>query len=143
MEDKFRLLRNVFFVFTNAVTLTLLMFLILGISLCNRVVLMIFILCAIYAVLSLMLFLDCIISRVNFVVLEITYVTLINVIYIVVGHIMNIKFSDKTMYIYTAVGSVVIFLIVRWIMLKVDQEVADQINDLLDTYKQKKKKTID
>lgn len=132
----FRIARDIFVIFTASFTAIMLVTMIAGAQYNNDMVWAALLTSAIYAVLALMLFSERLKSRRLFVGVQILYVVLLNIVYIIVTLLSGWKFSIRG-YIINAICSIVVFCIVKALIFSMDKQEANRINERLKRYKQK------
>ena len=132
----FRIARDIFVIFTAAFTAIMLITMLAGAEYSNNMIWGAMLIAALYAVLALMLFSEKLRSRRWFMGVQILYVILLNVVYIVVTSLAGWSFSSRG-YIINAICSVVVFCIVKALIFSMDKQEANRINEMLRKFKQK------
>lgn len=132
---KLRVLRDVGLIFSLAFTMTIVFTLIMGVEYTSSMVASALTLSSLYAIMSLLFFWKWLIRKVGYIPIEIFYVIMLNVIYIIAAQFENWEFTTRG-YILNAIFSVIAYIIVKLIIFSIDYAEAKRVNEILKKRKE-------
>jgi hypothetical protein len=134
--NKLRILRNILLIFIIVFISILLVSLLWGATITQKRLLSILVIAAIDAIMAIVLFIDTLAYKINYMIIQIVYVIMLNVVYIAVMIIMGVEFTSYKVFFYNLFVTSFIFLAIRTIMYKINQNTAQKINESLKYHRE-------
>lgn len=128
--ERFRVVRDLFLIFTLSFTVIMIVTLLAGAEYKNADIVGIFILSAIYAFMALIFFWNSLIDKIGYLPLEIGYVVMLNIAYLILSNIFEWNFTVRG-YLINFSSTVIMYIFVKIIIFSIDKVNADKINDTL------------
>lgn len=130
-----RVFRDIALIFCLSFTLAIVVTIFLGADYSNERLRAAAIIAFLYAVMALLFFWEWLINKVGYVPIEIFYVIMLNVVYIVVCRSHGWYFSTRG-YILNAIFAIICYLLVKFIIFNIDNAEAKRINQILKKRKE-------
>lgn len=124
---KFRIIRDIFLIFSLSFTIIMIITLLAGAYHTVNDMKGVFIVAIVYALLALVFFCDPLIDKIGYLPIEIGYVTMLNVTYVIMANIFSWEFTVRG-YIINISSSIIMYILVKVIIFSIDKVNADKIN---------------
>lgn len=133
---KLRILRDLFVIYALAFTAIILVTTIAGAEHSNTTIGQAFLVSFCYAVLALFFFWDGLVEKIGYLPIEVFYVFMLNVTYIVLASVLGWDFSPRG-YLINFSASIVAYIFIKLIIFSIDTLQAEEINKIIQKRQRK------
>lgn len=128
--NRMRILRDVFLIFAMAFVVLMTITTIADPEISNETVIQVIFVALCYAVAALLFFWESITEKIGYLPIEIFYVLLLNVMYIIFAKIFTWEYSVQG-YLINFISSIILYLCIKLIIFTIDILQAAEINDII------------
>ncbi|MCP1110428.1 hypothetical protein M2150_001891 [Lachnospiraceae bacterium PM6-15] len=127
---KLRILRDLFLIFAIAFIAIIVLTMFAGVAHTNQTIKQALLVAGCYAAMSLLFFWDSLIERIGYLPIEIFYVVMLNITYVLLSRVFSWNFSPRGYFINIS-ATIVGYVFIKLIIFSIDTHQADEINDII------------